>query len=337
MDNAFAFTPMRPCVEVVAAVILSHDRRRFLLACRPEAKAYAGYWEFPGGKIESGETQRAALDRELLEELGIRVTLASPWISREFCYPHAQVHIHFWRVLSWEGDIDLSLPVEHSALYWQDFGTHCELFPVLPANFPILKALKLPNQALITQAKALGVSIELRRIEQALKQGIQMLVVRDRDLPALDRLAFAKAVRQLAEHHAAFVFLSEDGSGLGIEIARVIRADGIHLTTGALQKNTGSIPLRAFPYIGASCHNAEDMALAKMLMLDYVFLGAVLPTPSHPGKPGMGWEAFSRLIAETPCPVFALGGQGAETLRTAQSCGAHGIACMRVPPFVAAG
>ena len=85
-------------VEVAAAILLRDGE--FLLAQRPRGKVYAGYWEFPGGKVESGETLRQALQRELHEELGIVIDAASPWLSREFSYPHADVRLKFFKVTS---------------------------------------------------------------------------------------------------------------------------------------------------------------------------------------------------------------------------------------------
>ena len=96
---------MNAVIEVAAAVILRADGSEFLLAQRPADKLYAGYWEFPGGKVEPGETVRAALVRELREELGISLSACSPWLTRVFTYPHATVRLHFWRVTAW----DLSL------------------------------------------------------------------------------------------------------------------------------------------------------------------------------------------------------------------------------------
>jgi len=96
--------PAAAIVRVAAAVLLRPDGQ-VLLAQRPAGKPYAGYWEFPGGKLEPGETPRHALDRELDEELGIIVRRATPWLVQEFVYPHAHVELNFFRVFEWEGEL----------------------------------------------------------------------------------------------------------------------------------------------------------------------------------------------------------------------------------------
>ena len=111
-----------------------------LLAQRPAGKAYAGYWEFPGGKLEPGETPRAALVRELREELGIDVRRASPWLIQEFVYPHAHVELHFFRVFEWDGEL---VGHDGQAFAWQTAGSY-SVAPLLPANTRILAALALP-------------------------------------------------------------------------------------------------------------------------------------------------------------------------------------------------
>lgn len=100
----------------VAAGILLQPNGRFLLASRPADKVYAGYWEFPGGKLETGETAIQALARELHEEMGITVSHATPWIVQTFSYPHATVRLHFFRVTAWQGD---PLPRENQSFAWQ--------------------------------------------------------------------------------------------------------------------------------------------------------------------------------------------------------------------------
>jgi 8-oxo-dGTP diphosphatase len=315
-----------PRVEVAAAVLLRRDPDRFLLACRPEDKVYAGYWEFPGGKIEAGETPPVALTRELQEELGVTLETASPWLRRDFDYPHARVRIHFLRVTKWQGEIGVSAPVEHSALHWQTLDAPCKLAPLLPANLPILKALSLPVRMGITRTETRGVPAELARLEKAQQQGLRLIQMRDHALAPAQRQGFLHRLMETAKAYASIVLLNENGDGASAELARVSGAHGLHLTARALAQTTARPD---FPWVGASCHNAAELARAASLQLDYALLGPVLPTPSHPDTPALGWSRFARLIADTPIPVFALGGQNARTLSIAQTHGAHGIAGIR--------
>jgi len=308
-------------VEVAAAVMLRADGREFLLAQRPEGKVYAGYWEFPGGKVEPGETVRQALVRELQEELGITVTACSPWLTRQFTYPHATVRLNFWRVTAWDGEIGITAPLEHSAVDWQACGKAANVTPILPANDPILKALALPTAMAITMAESEGVERQLERLEEALQAGLRLIQVRDKSWPQAQRLWFAETVTRLAHEHGALVVINDDA-----EIATRVGADGLHLSATQLAACTAR---PEFPWVGASCHNAAEVARAGELALDYALLGPVLPTLTHPEASGLGWAEFSRQLAGNTLPVFALGGMQPAMLAEAQSHGAHGIALMR--------
>jgi 8-oxo-dGTP diphosphatase len=308
-------------VEVAAAVMLRADGREFLLAQRPEGKVYAGYWEFPGGKVEPGESVREALIRELQEELGITVTACSPWLTRQFTYPHATVRLNFWRVTAWDGEIGITAPLEHSAVEWQRTGEPATVAPILPANDPILKALSLPTTMAITNAEAEGTERQLERLEEALQAGLRLIQVRDKGWPPAQRLWFAEAVCRLAHSHGALVVINDDE-----EIARKIGADGIHLSSISLAACTQRPD---FTWVGASCHNAAEVARAGELGLDYAQLSPVLATPSHPEASGLGWQEFARQLAGNTLPVLALGGMKPELLLEAQQHGAHGIALMR--------
>ena len=312
---------MSKVVEVAAAVMLRAEGREFLLAQRPEGKVYAGYWEFPGGKVEPGESVRDALIRELQEELGITVTDCAPWLTRQFTYPHATVRLNFWRATAWTGEIGITAPLEHSAVDWLKCGESATVAPILPANDPILKALALPTTLAITMAEIEGVERQLERLEEALAAGLRLVQLRDKGLPPAQRMWFAEAVRQLTQSHGALLVINDDAG-----LARRVGADGLHLSAASL---AACSERPDFAWVGASCHTAAEIVRAGELGLDYALLGPVKPTPTHPEAAGLGWEEFARRIAGNTLPVFALGGLRPADLAEAQAHGAHGVALMR--------
>ena len=117
----------------VAVGVLIDSEGRFLLTSRPEGKVYAGYWEFPGGKLEPGETVEQALRRELIEELGIEIGTAQPWKTELMDYPHARVRLHFCKVFEWRGEFEMR---EQQAMAWQQLPV--AVVPVLPGTVPVL-------------------------------------------------------------------------------------------------------------------------------------------------------------------------------------------------------
>jgi len=125
----------RPLVEVAVGVLIRGDGA-FLLTSRPQGKAYAGYWEFPGGKLEEGETVAQALARELLEELGISIGPATPWKTETVDYPHALVRLNFCKVFNWSGDLEMR---EAQSFAWQQLPV--QMTPVLPGTIPVLQWL----------------------------------------------------------------------------------------------------------------------------------------------------------------------------------------------------
>lgn len=117
----------------VAVGVLIDAQGRFLMTSRPEGKVYAGYWEFPGGKLEAGESVEAALRRELHEEIGIVIGEVHPWQVELVDYPHARVRLHFCKVYDWQGDFEMR---EAQAMSWQTLPV--EVVPVLPGTLPVL-------------------------------------------------------------------------------------------------------------------------------------------------------------------------------------------------------
>jgi len=117
----------------VAVGVLVDAQGRFLLTSRPPGKVYAGYWEFPGGKVEPGEDVAQALRRELHEELGIRVGSVRPWRIEVVDYPHARVRLHFCRVYDWAGELQMR---EGQQMSWEWLPV--DVVPVLPGTVPVL-------------------------------------------------------------------------------------------------------------------------------------------------------------------------------------------------------
>ena len=133
MPGAEASQEPRRAVDVAVGVLIDGDGR-FLLTSRPEGKVYAGYWEFPGGKLEAGETVEQALRRELHEELGIDIGVVLPWRVEVVDYEHARVRLHFCKVFDWQGDFQMR---EGQAMAWQHLPVQVQ--PVLPGTVPVLQ------------------------------------------------------------------------------------------------------------------------------------------------------------------------------------------------------
>ena len=134
MSEALAPTPSPRTPVDVAVGVLIDAQARFLLTSRPAGKVYAGYWEFPGGKLEPGESVAQALRRELHEELGITIAAVEPWRVELVDYAHALVRLHFCRVYEWSGEFEMR---ERQAMAWQSLPV--QVTPVLPGTLPVLR------------------------------------------------------------------------------------------------------------------------------------------------------------------------------------------------------
>jgi 8-oxo-dGTP diphosphatase len=302
--------------RVAAGVVLRPDGK-VLLAQRPPGKPYAGYWEFPGGKLEPGETPAHALGRELTEELGLTVVRAAPWFVQEFVYPHAHVELNFFRVFEWRGE-----PHGHDgqAFAWQLPGRF-DVAPLLPANTRVLAALTLPAVYGVSCAEDIGEDAFLARAEHALVSGLRLLQVREKGFAPSRLATFASKLCVLAHRHGARILLNGDP-----DAARALGFDGVHWPAARLAQ------ARDRPHdlvVAASCHDHDEIARAGMLGLDFAVLGPVRTTPTHPGARTLGFDGFASAVAGTRLPVFALGGLTADDLDTARSHGAHGIAMRR--------
>ena len=280
----------------------------FLLAQRPPGKVYAGYWEFPGGKVEAGEAADHALARELHEELGIDVETAYPWITREYVYPHGHVRLNFFRVVAWKGEPH---PREDQAIAWQS-REGAMLEPMLPANSPVLASLALPYEYAITDAARIGIAPMLQALQQRLEQGLRLVQVREPTLDVAARKLFTTEVVGFAHRYGCKVLVKEDAPG----------ADGRHFTAAELMR----LPRRPVGLAGASCHTREELGRAMALGLDFAVVGPVL---EKGGSEPLGWDRFAALVRGSSIPVYAIGGLTLTHMERAWRAGAHGAAMIR--------
>ena len=308
-------TATRTPVDVAAGVLIRRDGR-FLLANRPVGKPYASYWEFPGGKVEAGESVPTALGRELHEELGVKIGTAYPWVVRVFDYPHALVRLHFFRVFEWSG--------EPNAREHQSFGffstNDLPDGPLLPATVPVLRWLALPLFYAISAVAQLGRDVFLRRLESALARGLKLLQFREPTLDSADAAAlFAVVLARVRAAGGTLVVNSRHHRTLWD------KADGVHLTAADL----ATIERRPeLEWVGASVHSSAEIQHAAALQLDFAAVGPVMLTATHPHQASLGWDAFARMVANASLPAYALGGMRATDLASAMCRGAHGIASL---------
>lgn len=303
-------------IEVAAAVIERPDGG-FLLAQRPEGKVYAGWWEFPGGKVEAGEDGLMALTRELREELAIEVTEAYPWITRTHVYEHGRVRLHFFRVTRWLGE---PIGQERQRFEWQQLPA-LTAAPVLPANAPILKALGLPLVMGVTQALRVGSAVFLQQLDAALAAGLRLVQLREHGMAELDLTGLGRAVVEQARRYGAIVVVNGPSA-----LAEAVGADGVHLQAAQLSETRRRPDVE---WVGASCHTPAELARACELDIDYVVIGPVAQTPTHPGRQGIGWDGFMTLSRGLPMPAYAIGSMTIEDLHQARLSGAHGVAMIR--------
>ena len=307
----------RAAVDVAVGVVM-RDEGTVLLAQRPQGKAYAGWWEFPGGKVEAGESVHAALVRELHEELGLAIEHSVPWLVRDHSYEHARVRLHFRRVFDAVGE-----PVarEGQAFRWVPIEAP-GVEPLLPATVPLMRLLGLPPSYGISCAGALGTPLFLERLGAALSGGLRMIQLREPQMGVEEfEQLLAAVLTQCRTVGARVLVNSMHPSTLWC------RADGVHLRAAdaaLLERRPADCT-----WVGVSCHDAVELQAAAALGADFAVLGPVLPTASHPGAPTLGWDGFEALALASRLPIYALGGLAADAVPTALGRGAHGVAMIR--------
>lgn len=319
-------------LAVVAGVLIDREGR-VLLAQRPPGKPLAGLWEFPGGKLEAGESARQALARELLEELGVEIHDARPLVATRHVGPLGTIRLDAWTITGWSGE---PTGLETQALAWVPLA-ELDTWPMPAPDRPIVSALRLPSFYVITTEPGPDHALFLDRIGAMLAawpqpddaagaaRGIQtngLLQLRSKHL---DDDALAPLAQGCAERARRYGWhlLINGRPRLSAELGL-----GLHLTSTQLRTLTAEdLPPSDPPrWLAASCHDEAEIALAAALGCDFVTVSPILSTASHPGAEPIGWTGLAGLVRRSPLPCYALGGLHPAHLATAREHGAIGIA-----------
>lgn len=314
-----SMTSDKKWVHVAVGVIENAQGDIFIALRAPDAHQ-GGLWEFPGGKLEAGETTAQALARELREELAIEVQHCEPLIQIRHHYSDKSVLLDVWRVSQFRGEPRGN---EGQPVRWVSPAQLSDYeFPA--ANLPIINAIRLAACCAISAAYQSPDDF-VAKAHAAANAGAGMLIVRDGELSAtthgvlLARLGQASLPLQLQLNTTLAHFT---------ELQALCPAAGLHLNRhqlGLYQQR----PLGASVLLGASCHSEAELQMAANMGVDYALLSPVLPTQSHPEVQGLGWESFTHMVRQVNFPVYALGGVAPEHLPVARAAGAQGVAALR--------
>jgi 8-oxo-dGTP diphosphatase len=303
---------------VAAAAIVDGDGR-VLLARRHDHAHQGGLWEFPGGKLEPGESVEAGLARELEEELGLTPTAARPLIRVRHRYPGREVLLDVWRVEAWAGEPHGR---EGQPVAWVGpEALSAQAFP--EANLPIVAAVRLPTMYLITPEPAADESAFLSGLTRSLEAGVRLVQLRARARSPVPLRALAREALGVCRQAGARMLVSGDP-----DLAEAVGADGVHLPAARLLA-LAERPLGRDRWVAASCHDEAELRRAGELGIDFAVLSPVRATASHPGAPPLGWQRFWSLTETAKLPVYALGGLVPADLPMAWAHGAQGIAAIR--------
>jgi len=308
-----------PAGALHVAVAAIFREGRVLIARRPAHVHQGGLLEFPGGKVEPGETVQQALVRELYEETGLRIPEASlePVICVSHDYGDRQVFLDVWSSQESQG---AAVGREGQEVAWlQPETLKDEDFPV--ANRPIIRALNLPRILAVTGAIS-RVDEGMVRLSAALAGGAYPLVVlRAPELADREYLLLAQQAIPVCRAKGAGLLVH----GNPERFAQVPGAAGLHLPWREAVR-LSSRPVPAQVWLGVSCHDAGQLEQACRLGADYATLGPVRETASHPGVNGVGWSRFGPCAENAGMPVYGLGGLGPDDVPEARRHGGQGVA-----------
>lgn len=301
----------------VAVGVVRSSAGEVLIARRHDHLHQGGLWEFPGGKVEAGESTLEALDRELCEELGIRVLRGEPLLQVRHAYADRSVLLDTYEVLEFSGTPHGR---EGQPIAWVA-AADLPSFEFPAANRPIVTAARLPDRyAILDNPAERELSDGLHKLSAS---GVRMVQLRAKALPQAEYRALAIEALTLGAELGLSLILN-CAPALALELG----AQGVHLDSARLNGLSGRPAVPDF-WFAASCHDLAELRKAEALGLDFAVLSPVCRTPSHPQASPLGWECFRELVATVNIPVYALGGMNLDCLAKARQNGARGIAGIR--------
>lgn len=309
-------TAVNPSVHVAVAVVLD-AQGRCLLSKRPDHVHQGGKWEFPGGKVEAGESVQQALVRELEEELGITPTVCESLIRVPHDYGDKRVLLDVYRVTAYDGE---ACGMEGQELRWVEL-TRLPDYDFPAANRPIVDAARLPRGIWITPSWAPEDDV-VAMVDTVLSSAPTPLWIQLRQKQWSESQLAMMVSKLLPIVHQQGGKLLLNGSS---EWAIRWGMDGVQLDSKRLRATEVRPDIE---WVFASCHTREDLQHAQRVA-DVAMLSPVLPTATHPDAVPLGWGEFQRMVESTAVPVYALGGMSPEHLNEAIKHGAQGVAAIR--------
>jgi 8-oxo-dGTP diphosphatase len=301
----------------VAVGVIKNTAGDVLLSRRGDSAHQGGLWEFPGGKIENGETVIQALTRELQEELNISVEHATPLIQINHDYGDLKVLLHVWTIETFSGAV---CALEGQPLQWAH-PEQLDAYAFPAANRPIVAASRLPRCYAILEGE--DCDALLRDLRKILAGSVKLLQFRLKELPPAHRKTFLKIAVPLCRRYGVTTLINS-----ALDNPARFTVDGLHLTSRdlmALQQRP-----RHYAWVAASCHNPDELLHAQRIGVDFAVLAPVATTKTHPLAEPLGWQRVSEWLAQVNIPVYALGGMTLQDAGQSFAAGAQGIAGIRL-------
>ena len=286
---------------------------------RLDSQSWAGWWEFPGGKLEINESPSEALKREIFEELGVVIKKYKQWTTRRVVEKNKITILYFFLITSWTGMVEGR---EGQELQWVNLKKY-NVTKVLPPNQVIHHALKnnLPDIYAITNLQEISSDNFFQALKRQVNDGLRLIQIREKNLIEAELEALIIRIKKILQHTNVKIIINSS-----LVLAYKYQLDGVHLNSKQLHE------LSHFPkdlLVGASCHSENDLKLAEEKNADFAVLGSVKKTLTHPDLEPMGWVRFNKLVNNSNLPIYSIGGMTNNDVLSSLEYGGIGIASQR--------